>query len=252
MTSKQHEHDLESHGHDQDTLAHTNTRTGGERLDGTSRAVLMSTNQAFLPVFKGSKIANPSPLAFMSLAVALYVVSIVALGADGMKSLGYVPSIALGYAAVAQLIAGIWEFPSGQPFGAALYISLSGLFFSLTLLLSSWSGVSSSYTDTPDEFSKAVAQFFYVWCITLIVFTFAGHRSSGGLLVVLVLVDLFLLFLGLSYTYPTKTHLLTAAGAFGIIAAFVSWYAALASLLTPESSAFQLPVLGNLAHQEKL
>lgn len=36
---------------------------------------------------------------------------------------------------------GIFEFPSGQPFGAALYVSLSGFFLSLALLLSPWSDV---------------------------------------------------------------------------------------------------------------
>lgn len=75
-----------------------------------------------------------------------------------------------------------------------------------------------------------------------------------------------------AYRYPSNTGLLTAGGSFGIIAALyvslisrfallgarltsplhnsVCWYAALASLLTEESSLFRLPVLGNFSKKQ--
>lgn len=64
-----------------------------------------STEQPFLPVYYGSRIANPSPLAFSAVAVSLYLISMVALKADNLSSLSIVVSVALGYSSVALLVA---------------------------------------------------------------------------------------------------------------------------------------------------
>lgn len=64
-----------------------------------------STEQAFLPVYHGSRIANPSPLAFSAVAVSLYLISNVALKTDDLSSLSIVVTVALGYSAVALLVA---------------------------------------------------------------------------------------------------------------------------------------------------
>ncbi|KAL8292869.1 hypothetical protein RQP46_000563 [Phenoliferia psychrophenolica] len=206
-----------------------------------------SSDQPFLPVYRStSRIANPSALAFMALGVTFYMVSIISLGANGLKSLGIVPAIALGYSSVALLIAGIWEFPSGQPWGAALYISLSGFYATLVLILSPWFGVADQYAGDTGELYKAISHFFFAWFITLVVFTIAAKNSSGGLLAFLFIADMKVLFLALHFYYPGHPALLTAAGSFGMVGAFVAWYAALGSLTTQESAGFRLPVLGNL------
>lgn len=64
-----------------------------------------STEQLFLPKFHGSRIANPSPLAFSAVAVSLYLISMVALKADDLASLSIIVSTALGYSSVALLVA---------------------------------------------------------------------------------------------------------------------------------------------------
>jgi len=215
-----------------------------------SRFERRSTKQPFLPVYVGAKFANPSPLAFVSLAVSLYLISMVAMGTDNLSSLSIIPSVALGFSAFGLLISGIFEFPCGNPFAASLYITLAGLLTGLTLILSSWSGIASSYTNA-GEFAAAVAQFFYAFFISIVIFTVAAHRSSGGLVCFLCLVDLTLLFLGLHFSYPAHTSLLTAGGAFSVTASFVAWYAALASLLTHETSLFTLPVLGDFTPKEQ-
>lgn len=98
-------------------------------------------------------------------------------------------------------------------------------------------GSHSSYTST-SEFQSAVAQFFYAFFITVFLFIVAAHRSSGGLIFALCLIDLALLFIGLcaffplplssckltmsfaDYSYPDNIKLLRAGGGFGIIAAW--------------------------------
>ena len=64
-----------------------------------------STEQPFLPVYHGSRFANPSPLAFTAVGVSLYLVGMVALKADGLQTLSIIVSTALGYSSVALLVA---------------------------------------------------------------------------------------------------------------------------------------------------
>jgi len=71
----------------------------------SSHRVRVYDAQPFLPAYD-RRWANPSPLAFASLASGLYIVSIIALGTDGLTSLSIVPSVALGFSALSLLIAG--------------------------------------------------------------------------------------------------------------------------------------------------
>lgn len=64
-----------------------------------------STRQPFLPVYQTSRFANPSPLAFMALAVGLYLLSMVALGTDGLATLNVVTTVGLGFSGIALLFA---------------------------------------------------------------------------------------------------------------------------------------------------
>jgi succinate-acetate transporter protein len=204
--------------------------------------------QPFLPAFHRKR-ADPAPLGFMALGSGLFLVSIIAMGTDNLTTLNMIVATMLGYCSIAELVAGIWEFPTGNTYGAAFFLSLSGLFASTALVLSPWSDILSSYTSTA-EFYHAASMNFFSWFIVLTLFTIAAHRSSGGLLCCLTFVDLFLLMLSI-YFYTLNHGVLIASGAFGIIASFVAWYAALSTLLTESSSSFRLPVLLDLTKGEK-
>ncbi|GAA6044145.1 hypothetical protein JCM8097_002796 [Rhodosporidiobolus ruineniae] len=199
-------------------------------------------SKPFLPYFNRKR-ADPSPLAFAALGTGLFILSMVALGTKDLTVLNIGVAIALGYSTFALLVAGIWEFPSGNSFGAALYITLAGFFATVALVLSPWSGIASAERD---EFSTAVALTFFAYFVPVVLFTIAALRSSGGLVCALCLIDLTLLFFGLHFYYPGNTGLLRAAGAFCVLSAFVSWYAFLACLLNHETGIFRLPVLGDL------
>lgn len=53
----------------------------------------------------------------------------------------------------------------------------------------------SAYTDAAaTQLTDAIAQYFYSWFITVVVLTIAAYRSSGGLIIDLILIDFTLLF----------------------------------------------------------
>lgn len=54
-----------------------------------------------------------------------------------------------------------------------------------------------------------------------------------------------MLFLGLAYHHP-RTAFDRVAGAFGIVASFVAWYATAASLVTHDSTGYALPEIYSL------
>ncbi|GAA5891364.1 hypothetical protein JCM6882_004672 [Rhodosporidiobolus microsporus] len=232
-------------------LDKTATRTGDEESDKASsnqpavlhREVFYATRQPLLPVYAGAKIANPTPLAFMSFGVGLYLISIVSLQVGELKSLSIIVPVALGYCGVSLLVAGIFEFPSGNPYGASLYCTLSGVFVSFALLLSPWSGVATSYTN-PLELSQASGQLIFAFWITLMCFMIAAHKSPA-LFCGLFLVNVMLALMAVSFYYPLNTTITKAYGGLGIVIAFGCWYCALATLMTPESSLFQFPILGD-------
>lgn len=216
----------------------------------TPAGVRVYHNQPFLPAYS-RRWANPSPLAFSCMASGLYIVSTVLLSVDGQKSLGIVPAIAIGYSAAGMLIAGLAEFPTGNTWGATVYIALAGFWASLGMILSGSFGVVSSYGDDTAQLNAALGQYFFSWMITAMTFTLAAFRSSGGLLVFLVLLDLTLLSLAMAYHNggPVWSKL---GGSFGMAGAAVAWYATVASLITKESFGFNLPVLGDMnpSHRE--
>lgn len=94
------------------STSHPHTEAGAETLHDTHHQPLIqqhpiyrSTAQPFFPIYHGSKIANPSPLALFALASGLYITSQVALGTAGLANLSITVTIGLGYSAVALLIA---------------------------------------------------------------------------------------------------------------------------------------------------
>lgn len=91
-------HDPHSPGTKLENNRHDGTGAFGHRARGYDA-------QPFLPRYD-RRWANPSPLAFAALASGLYIVSIIALGTDGIGSLSIVPAIALGFSALSLFIAG--------------------------------------------------------------------------------------------------------------------------------------------------
>jgi succinate-acetate transporter protein len=212
-----------------------------------------STRQPFLPHYHSSRIANPSPLAFMALAVGLYIISMVALGAEGLSTLNIVTTVGLGFSGVALLVAvrplllpvlllfsshrallaavalagplsvpqlepvrrcpllhslRLFYLPVHPPLALVRRLEVRPLSSSSPILVTDRSlGQNSSYTDT-SEFQAAVAQFMYAFFIAVFLFLVAAHRSSGGLLLALCLIDFALLFIGLCECFPLPPLLL--------------------------------------------
>ncbi|KAI9315362.1 GPR1/FUN34/yaaH family-domain-containing protein [Dichotomocladium elegans] len=195
-------------------------------------------------VVPGYVVANPGPLGLSAFALTTFVLSLHNAGA-GVPASGpsnVVTGLALFYGGLVQLLAGMWEFRTGNTFGATAFSSYGAFWLSYATILIPWSGIAEAYEKAADDvLARSLTIYLISWAIFTAFMLIASHRSSVGM--VLLFFCLFITFVLLAAAeYNASITTKIAGGSFGVITAAVAWYNALSGLLTKESSYFQLPV----------
>src|SRR5919202_2506490 len=72
---------------------------------------------------QGWKVADPGPLGLAAFALTTFVLSMYNSGILDAKGEPVVFGLALAYGGLAQLLAGMWEFRTGNTFGAVAFAS---------------------------------------------------------------------------------------------------------------------------------
>ena len=172
-------------------------------------------------------IANPAPLGLCGFALTTFVLS--AANAKLFTGAEITVGLALFYGGLAQLLAGMWEFKSGNTFGATAFTSYGAFWLSFAAILE-LKLVEPGY---------ALAFFLLGWTIFTAMLFIASFRVSVAVVILfaLLLITFALLTLG-EFGYPTGQ----LGGWFGIATALVAWYTALAGLLASMKSPLVLPV----------
>ncbi|PRQ74802.1 GPR1/FUN34/yaaH family-domain containing protein [Rhodotorula toruloides] len=157
-----------------------------------------------------------------------------------------VPNVVVGpalfYGGLAQLLAGMWEFATGNTFGATAFSSYGAFWLAYAFIVSPWSAIASSY-EAEGMFGNGVAFFLWGWFIFTFIMLLASLRSSIALTGVFFFLTITFLLLGIAELgVGNASAIQTAGGAFGLITAFNAWYVAAANLMTPDQSFFVLPV----------
>jgi succinate-acetate transporter protein len=181
------------------------------------------------------KIADPGPLGLGAFALTTFILSI--FNADLVREGGepIVFGVALMYGGIAQILAGMWEFRSGNTFGATAFTSY-GAFW-----LSFWAYVQFYAADVAkaDAAGKAVGLYLIAWGIFTAYMLIAALRTNGGLVVVFALLLVTFLLLGIGDA-GGHTGLTKAGGYLGLVTAAGAWYCSFAGVL---SSTFGRPIL---------
>ncbi len=183
--------------------------------------------------------ADPSPLGLSGFALTTFLLGLVAVGV-GMGGGGskVVLALALLYGGLAQLLSGMWEFRQGNTLRATMFSSLGAFWLSYGLLTTpGLLGVTNAGGSNP-----AIGIFLLGWAIVVAILAIASIRTTGALLVTLVLWFVTLLLLGLG-ALNGNSSLTVIGGWLAIGTAIVAWYTALAALLSTTSrGAIALPV----------
>jgi uncharacterized protein len=151
-----------------------------------------------------------------------------------------VVGLALFYGGIAQICAGMWEFKTGNTFGATAFTSYGAFWLSFGVIFVPGFGILDALVKS-NALHPALGIYLLGWTIFTAIMFLGTLRSNVALIVVFALLALTFLSLTLGELTGTSTFG-TLGGWLGVITALAAWYTALAGLLSSTKSAFSLPV----------
>ncbi|KAE9402287.1 hypothetical protein BT96DRAFT_879671, partial [Gymnopus androsaceus JB14] len=183
-------------------------------------------------------------------SATLFIFSLYIATARGINISNLVIGMALFVGGLVTLLAGMWEFPRGNPsellviftLYGAFWLSYAVIFIPASGILAAY-GASSSGNGAGTEFVNALGIYWMTWfAITFLIFI-ASFRTHLGSVAFFAFLWMFYLFMGIN-SFTGNRGVLHAAAAWGIITSIIGWYVALTELLSAEhgSNGFGLPL----------
>jgi succinate-acetate transporter protein len=181
-------------------------------------------------------IADPGPLGLAAFALTTFVLSMFNSGLVGEGGEPIVFGLALAYGGGAQLLAGMWEFRSGNTFGAVAFTSY-GAFW-----LSFWAYVTFYAGKVPAaDAGHAVGLYLIAWGIFTAYMLIASLRTTVAIAAVFFLLTITFILLGIGDAGGTES-ITKAGGWLGLATALVAWYASFAVVTNSTFGRTVLPV----------
>jgi len=188
-----------------------------------------------------SKIANPASLGLFSFASTTFILSLFNVGARHINTPNVVVGMAIFCGGLAQLLAGMWEFPKGNVFGATAFTSYGAFWMSYATILLPGSGILTAYTD-PDELANALGIYLTAWTMVTFFLLIVALRKSVAFIALFGALTLTFALLSAA-EFSGNVSIAKAGGAIGTITAFIAYYIGVSELLSAEVSAvFRLPL----------
>jgi uncharacterized protein len=181
-------------------------------------------------------IADPGPLGLAAFALTTFVLSMFNADLVGKGGEPVVLGLALAYGGLAQLLAGMWEFRTGNTFGAVAFTSY-GAFW-----LSFWALNQFYVASIPKaDAGHAVGLFLIAWGIFTAYMFIPSLRTTAAVAAVfgLLAITFFLLGIGNAGAHP---NIIKAGGWVGLVTAAAAWYASFAVVTNSTFGRVVLPV----------
>ncbi len=182
------------------------------------------------------KPADPGPLGLAAFAMTTFVLSMFNANLVDGKGVPVVLGLALAYGGVAQLLAGMWEFRTGNTFGAVAFTSFGAFWISF------WALNVFYAKEITGNVGHAVGLYLWAWAIFTAYMTVAALRVNLAVLTVFVLLTItfVLLAIGAVGAHETVTHW---GGYLGLATAAAAWYASFAAVVNSTFGRVLLPVV---------
>jgi succinate-acetate transporter protein len=183
------------------------------------------------------KIGDPGPLGLAAFAMTTFVLSmfnahLVAAGGEAI-----VFGLALAYGGIAQVLAGMWEFRTGNTFGAVAFTSYGAFWISF------WAFVQFYAAGVPAaDAGHAVGLYLIAWGIFTAYMFIASLRVSVAVMVVFLLLAITFFLLGIGNAHGSESWI-KAGGYFGLATAIAAWYASFAAVTNSTFGRTVIPVI---------
>jgi succinate-acetate transporter protein len=181
--------------------------------------------------------ADPGPLGLAAFALTTFVLSMFNAKLVSAAGEPVVLGLALAYGGIAQLLAGMWEFRTGNTFGAVAFSSY-GAFW-----LSFWALVVFYAPKIPEaDAGHAIGLYLWAWAIFTTYMLVAALRTTAAVALVFLLLSItfILLAIGDSGGHENVTKW---GGYVGLATALAAWYASFAGVLNSTFGRTVLPVM---------
>jgi succinate-acetate transporter protein len=172
-----------------------------------------------------SSMANPAPLGLAGFALTTMVLSAVNAKLIGGSSVQIVLALALAYGGLAQLLAGMWEFRSGNTFGATAFTSYAAFWLSYAVFVWLFAG----NLKAPDA-SGAVGTYLLAWGFFTFYMWIATLKLARSLMIVFLLLWITFVVLALG-EYQSNSTITQFGGYIGILTAIAAWYASARTII---------------------
>jgi uncharacterized protein len=169
--------------------------------------------------------ADPGPLGLAGFAMTTFVLSM--FNADLVNKAGepVVLGLALAYGGIAQLLAGMWEFRTGNTFGAVAFSSFGAFWISY------WALVTFFVDKIPAaNAGAAIGLYLWGWAIFTAYMFVASLRTTGAVALVFLLLTATFILLAAGNS-GDHTTVIKWGGYIGLATAVAAWYASFAAVL---------------------
>ena len=181
--------------------------------------------------------ANPAPLGLAAFALTTFVLSMFNSGLVSDKGEPVVFALALAYGGIAQLLAGMWEFRTGNTFGATAFTSF-GAFWISFWALEQFFAKSIPAANAGD----AVGLYLIAWGIFTAYMFIASLRTTGAIALVFILLAVTFIILGIGEA-NASTGTVKLGGYLGLATAIAAWYASFAEVTNATFNRVVLPTI---------
>jgi len=177
--------------------------------------------------------ADPGPLGLAGFAGTTFVLSLINANLVSARGIGAVLALAIAYGGLAQLLAGMWEFRTGNTFGAVAFTSFGAFWISFYVLIHSPALI------TP----HAVSAYLWMWAIFTTYMFLASVRTTAAVSLVFLLLAITFILLAIGDMGGGHTSITHAGGYVGLATAVAAWYASFAAVLNSTFGRVVLPVV---------
>src|SRR5689334_2535181 len=193
--------------------------------------------------------ADPGPLGLAAFAGTTFMLSLINSGLVGVQHvapggglLPMVAALALAYGGIAQFTAGIWEFRTGNTFGAVAFCSYGAFWISFYFI------VQSAGKNVPTVLFSGLGLYLWMWGIFTAYMFIASLRTTGAVALVFLLLAITFFVLGIGNSALAGTTNVTngtikLGGYIGILTAIAAWYASFAAVVNSTFGRVLMPVV---------
>lgn len=185
----------------------------------------------------GWKPADPGPLGLAAFALTTFVLSMFNANLVSHAGEPVVLGLALAYGGIAQVLAGMWEFRTGNTFGAVAFTSFGAFWISF------WALVTFFADSIPAEhLGPSLGLYLIAWGIFTTYMFIASLRTTAAIALVFVLLAATFFLLGIGNANESE-GLIEVGGWCGLATAAAAWYASFAAVTNSTFGRTVMPVV---------